>query len=99
MAHDPNSPPPPETFARLAAAHPAVRTELVLRLIETHPKRRLELPTTDGHRASLQGVRLGRPALADALPPGEPPAWWTAYCQGGNLRGAAVRGADLSHAA
>jgi uncharacterized protein YjbI with pentapeptide repeats len=87
---------PPATYEQLAAASPAERSELILRLIQDHPHGRLELPVQDGRVAVLDEVRLGRDALRDRPRPatGQPP-WWSLDIQGLNLRGADLRGARL----
>src|SRR5687768_15569395 len=90
------SPTASQAYGRLAAASPAERTELVLRLIEGGRQGRLELPARDGQPALLEGVGLGAAALRGRLDPAAEAPWWSAETQGVRLQGADLRGAVLS---
>ncbi|WZO95895.1 pentapeptide repeat-containing protein [Isosphaeraceae bacterium EP7] len=95
--------PPPEVYEALAAATPAERAEIVLRLIEEHPRNRLVLPARDGKPAMLDGVDLGPEALERlggrrASAPWFDPATGGAVLHNADLRGASLRKANLRRA-
>jgi uncharacterized protein YjbI with pentapeptide repeats len=84
--------------ALTALADAGAKAELLLRLLESHPEGRLELPARDGLRAALDGVNL-----SGILPPapkedGAHPAWWHVDRRALNLRAANLRGASLRKA-
>ena len=92
-------PAPGRTYHDLAAASPAARAEMVLRLIEEHPGGRLELPARDGVPAALDGVDLSGPALAGLRGESPGPApWWDAGRGAAALGHAVLRGAALTQA-
>ena len=68
----------PGVYEALAAADPAGRADIVLRLLGEDPHGRLRLPARDGSGAVLAGVDLGRPALRARPRPGTgAPPWWS----------------------
>jgi uncharacterized protein YjbI with pentapeptide repeats len=96
QAEDEGSGVPPEVYSQLDAAPPASRAEIVLRLVEGHPERRLVLPARDGLRPNLDGIVLGRPAIGPGA--GQAPhlpSWWIDERSGFRLRGADLRGVSL----
>jgi uncharacterized protein YjbI with pentapeptide repeats len=97
--HDTESPVGSQIYDRLAASGPEERTKLILQLIQSHPRGRLDLPAPDGQHAILSEIRLGRADLENQLEAGnDSPRWWSAEIQGVNLNGADLRGARLGSA-
>ncbi len=93
----------PSIYDRLAAATPAERAEIVLRLIEEHPHGRLELPTRNGMNATLDEIDLSPKALESRAGQREDAPWWDrdgrCLClKGADLRGASLRKANLRQA-
>jgi uncharacterized protein YjbI with pentapeptide repeats len=96
MTQDPPSAGPlADIYLRLAAATPAERTDLLLRLIEGHPQGRLELPAGDSRPARLDGIDLSPPGLAARCNGDAPPPWWDPEDHIANLRRASLRGASM----
>jgi len=79
-------PVPVDLYARLDAAAPNERADIVRLLIAEHPDERLELPARDGRRANLRGAALPEASLR------------LADLQGADLRDADLHGAVLGQA-
>ncbi len=56
---------PSEVYKELKQATPEQERDIILRLIEEHPRGRLELPERDGMRADLSHVDLSSDALRE----------------------------------
>ncbi|MDR3633768.1 MAG: pentapeptide repeat-containing protein [Isosphaeraceae bacterium] len=89
---------PRDVYERLAAATPAERAAIVLRLIEEHPAKRLELPAYDGLHAVLDEVDLSPEALESLGEPHGAGPWRDPESGGINLSGADLQGASLRNA-
>ncbi len=90
---------PSEALQLLAAAAPADKALLVLRLVEAHPEGRLELGASGDAGAALAEVDLSRDVLrAGRLPQAAAAPWWDDALQAPSLRKADLRGANLRRA-
>src|SRR4051795_5761551 len=84
-------------YARLAAADPARRSEIVLQLLTECGDRPFELPATSDGRWTLDGIDLSRERLRPREG-AEAPTWWDATRNGVEMRRARFAGASLRHA-
>jgi len=90
-----------EVYEYLEGATPEKKREIVLRLIEEHPRGRLELPELeDGTYADLEGLDLSPEALkrcyGDRIAREDlPPPWWDRDLGGARLWKANLQGALL----
>jgi len=87
-------------YEQLREATPEEKRDIVLSLIEEHPRHRLELPERDGMRADLSRVDLSSETLQGLVErrAGVPAAWWDALYKGAKLSFANLQGANLSFA-
>lgn len=89
----------PAAYQALADADPAQRAQHVLRLIQEHADGRLELPSRQGIRATLDEINLRRDRLIAGIEAHrQRPPWWNEERQALVLRRADLRGASLRHA-
>src|SRR5579884_2725552 len=88
-----------DIYRSLPGQDPAARREAVLRLVQEHPQRRLELPARDGLRAMLNEIDLTYQAVRPLSGGADSPApWWNPEFQTADLKGADLRGASLRRA-
>ncbi len=86
-------------YQALPNQDPAARRATLLRHIQEHPEQRLELPASNGLRAMLDDVDLGRDTMPSApAEDGTPPPWWNPEHGTTDLRRADLRGASLRRA-
>ena len=97
---DADGKPLPEVYELLAKATPEEKTDIVLRLIEEHPKGKLELLPRNGMCADLRRIDLSRRTLKARWIQSnhKSPSWWDAGSERVNLRGANLQEARINGA-